>query len=121
MSIHSIPSTSPLPARAGLPRVILRYITAANDGRIDDAAACFAEDALVHDEHQDHRGFEAIRNWIAGTTESSQPQNEVLSAAEEGGTHHVRSKISGNFPGSPVELELDFVLVDEKISRLTIQ
>ena len=117
MSIH--PSSSP--GRAALPGIIVDYIAAANDGRIDDAAACFAHDALVHDENHDHQGLDAVRKWIAGTTESSRPKNEVLSARVDGEIHTVISEISGNFPGSPVELEFRFVIRDKKISSLTIQ
>jgi hypothetical protein len=104
-----------------LPQVVLNYIVAANAGNVDEAAACFAEDALVHDENRDHQGFDAVREWIAETTESSKPHNEVLSATTDGDTHHVTSRISGDFPGSPVELELEFTLANGKISRLVIQ
>ena len=107
--------------RADLPGIIREYIAAANDGRIDDAAACFAEDALVHDESRDHQGLDAIRKWIAETTEASQPKNEVLSATVNGNVHTVISEISGNFPGSPVELEFHFVITNGKISSLNIQ
>lgn len=108
-------------ASASLPEVVLDYIAAANDGRIDAAAACFAQDALVHDENLDHQGFDAIRRWIAYTTREFSPKNEVLSATADGETHTVISKISGNFPGSPVELEFHFAIINEKISRLSIQ
>lgn len=121
MSTHSSLQTSHSPARTVLPVVILNYIAAANDGRIDDAAACFAQDALVHDENRDHQGFDAIHEWIAETTQEYLPKNEVLSATADGETHAVISKISGNFPGSPVELEFHFVITKGKISRLSIQ
>lgn len=108
-------------AEITLPRVILNYISAANDGRLDDAAACFAEDALVHDESRDHRGLEAIRNWIRSSTREYRPKNEVLLATGGVDSHTVISRISGNFPGSPVELELRFVVTLGKISYLSIQ
>lgn len=117
MSTHSDSSL----ASAALPEVILNYIAAANDGRIDDAAASFAQDALVHDENLDHQGLDAIHQWIAHTTREFSPKNEVLSATADGETHTVISKISGNFLGSPVELEFHFVITNEKISRLSIQ
>lgn len=117
MSTHPT-STSDRPA---LPGIILNYIAAANDGRIDEAAACFAQDALVHDENNDHQGISAIRKWIADTTQSSQPKNEVLSAEVDGEIHKVISEISGDFPGSPVELEFHFVIAGGKISSLSIR
>lgn len=121
MSTHSELPPSHAPAGAALPEIILNYIAAANDGRIDEAAACFAGDATVHDENHDHQGLDEIREWIAETTESSHPRNEVLSATTDGVTHAVISKISGNFPGSPVELEFHFVITGGKISSLAIQ
>ncbi len=107
--------------RADFPGIIRNYIAAANDGRIDDAAACFAEDAAVHDENRDHQGRDAVRRWIAETTEASQPKNEVLSTTVDGEVHTVISEISGNFAGSPVELEFHFVITNGKISSLNIQ
>ncbi|MAS95200.1 MAG: ketosteroid isomerase [Verrucomicrobiales bacterium] len=104
-----------------LPEVILNYIAAANDGRIEDAATCFAEDALVNDESRDHHGREAIRKWINDTTREFQPKNEVLSANSDGDTHTVISKISGDFPGSPIDLKFRFDVTNGKISHLIIQ
>lgn len=101
--------------------MILEYIAAANDGRIDDAVACFAPDSQVHDENHHHKGLDAVREWIAETTESSQPKNRILSATLDGEVHTVISEISGNFPGSPVELEFQFVMTNGKISTLNIQ
>jgi len=121
MSTHSELPSSQAPAGTALPEIILNYIAAANDGRIDEATACFAQDARVHDENHDHQGLDEIREWIAETTESSQPRNEVLSSTGEEGTHTVISEISGNFPGSPVELEFHFVITGGKISSLSIQ
>ena len=121
MSTHSELPSSHAPAGAALPEVILNYIAAANDGRIDEAVACFAQDARVHDEDHDHQGLDEIREWIAETTESSQPQNKVLSSTGEEGTYTVISEISGNFPGSPVELEFHYGITNGKISSLSIQ
>jgi hypothetical protein len=122
MSINSNPPEPVSRAGSDLPLAILSYIAAANDGNVDDGAACFAEDARVHDENRDHQGLDAVREWIAETTEASKPRNEVLSATSDGETHHVTSRISGDFPGSPVELTFDFTLsTNGKISRLAIQ
>lgn len=109
------------PAQATLPEAIQNYLAAANDGRVDDAAACFADDALVHDENRDRQGAEAIRQWIADSTREYQPQNEVLSVTGDGDAHLVVSKISGNFPGSPIELGFRYVVTHGKISHLSIQ
>lgn len=104
-----------------LPPIILDYFAAANDGRIDDATACFTENARVHDENHDHVGHAAIREWVADTTQQFQPNTELLRAIESNGSIVATASVSGNFPGSPAELDFTFTLADEKISNLSIQ
>jgi hypothetical protein len=104
-----------------LPPVIRDYFAAANDGRIDDATDCFAEDARVHDENQDHVGQAAIREWVADTTQQFQPKTEILRAIETNGSYVATARVSGNFPSSPAELDFSFILADEKIFNLSIQ
>lgn len=121
MSIQSNAKDQQSPTEIVLPEVILDYIAAANEARIEDATACFTDTALVHDENHDYRGREAIRDWIAETTRSSQPKNEVVSVRSDGTAFVVISTISGNFPGSPVDLEFRFEIVDGKIAKLVIE
>lgn len=102
-------------------QVLSDYFAAANEGRIDDAAACFASDALVHDENQDRHGIEAIRAWIEETTLKYQPQVVVNEIAELEETFVTTGTVSGNFPGSPLALRYTFTLREGKISHLTIQ
>jgi len=73
--------------KTSLPQVLSDYYAAVNDGRTDDAAACFTADALVHDESQDRQGQEAIRAWIAETTQKYHPQVEIIGIQEAGGGH----------------------------------
>lgn len=103
------------------PQVLSDYFAAANDGRTDDAAACFAADALVHDESHDHRGREVIRAWIAETTLKYQPKVAVGEIRTEGGAFVVSAAVSGTFPGSPVQLEYTFTVSGAEISTLSIQ
>jgi ketosteroid isomerase-like protein len=103
-----------------LPEAVRHYFAAANDGRIDDATACFTENAHVHDESQDHRGHAAIRAWVADTTEKFQPKTELLHSTESDGTFVATAKVSGNFPGSPAELHFSFTLAEDKIATLSI-
>lgn len=104
-----------------LPQVLSDYYAAVNDGRTDDAAACFAADALVHDESQDRQGREAIRVWIAETTQKYQPQVEVIGSREADGAVVATGRVSGTFPGSPVQLDYSFTVNGGKISHLVIQ
>jgi hypothetical protein len=100
---------------------VLRYFAAANDGRIDDACACFSSDAQVRDENSDHHGIDAIRAWIEETTRNYQPQVEILRSVVNGDQVTVTGCVSGNFPGSPIELDFSFTNVNESISRLSVE
>jgi hypothetical protein len=56
-----------------------------------------------------------------GTTRQFQPKTEILRAIESNGTFVAAAMVSGNFPGSPAELDFTFTLTDGKISNLSIQ
>ena len=104
-----------------LPAILTRYFAAANRFDADEAAECFTVDALVHDEAHDHSGREAIRAWVAETSQKYQSQVQVTAADSLGGTTQVTATVSGGFPGSPIELHFGFTIVDGKISQLHIQ
>lgn len=108
------------PPSLELPPPIATYWSAANTARIDEAAACFAADAVVHDESRTHQGPSAIRGWIEETTRQSQPIVEALAVEEKDGRHLVTARVSGIFPGSPVELHFAFTLRDGQILHLEI-
>jgi hypothetical protein len=82
--------------------------------------ARFASDGLVHAEGHDRAGTSAIREWIEETARKYDPQFEPCRAGERGKKTVVNCIVSGNFTGSPVELEFEFTIRDGKISRLTI-
>jgi hypothetical protein len=109
------PSSSPI-----LPPVIIAYWSAANAARIDEAAACFGADAVVFDESRTHQGSAAIRSWMEETRRQYQPVVEPLRAEERDGRHLVTARVSGTFPGSPVELDYAFTLREGHILRLEI-
>jgi hypothetical protein len=75
---------------------------------------------VVLDEGHERRGTAEILTWKTGTTEKYRPTSEALEAAESGGKTIVKCKVSGTFPGSPVELKYAFTLAGEKIARLEI-
>jgi SnoaL-like domain len=104
-----------------LPEVIATYWAAANAGRIEEASACFSRDAAVHDEGQCHQGTSAIRTWIEETTRQYHPIVEPLRSEEKAGRHFVTARVSGTFPGSPVELDYVFTLRDQQVVNLEIQ
>jgi hypothetical protein len=104
-----------------LPAPVASYWTAANAGDSTAAAGCFAPDATVQDEGNTHRGVEAIAGWVEQTTQSAHPVVEPLRSVAEAGRLLVTGKVSGSFPGSPVELDFAFTLANGKITKLEIK
>jgi hypothetical protein len=103
-----------------LPKPVAAYIAASNAHDVEGSAIPFTDDAVVRDESRDHRGLAAIRVWKAEVTKKFRPHVDVIDAAEADGKTIVRGKVSGNFPGSPVELRYAFTLAGDKIARLEI-
>src|SRR5476649_1385780 len=100
---------------------IATYIAAANAGDTSLVADCFAEDANVFDEGEHQVGSAAIARWMEDTARRYQPRVEVLNVQHRTGKVLVSNVVSGNFPGSPLELRYTFRLNEQgKISRLDI-
>ena len=87
-------------------------------GRLD---RCFAADAMVHDEGRTIKGIAAIKTWRRETREKYDHTVEPLSVTERDGKTVVTAKVSGNFPGSPVNLDHVFELHGDRIVSLEIQ
>jgi hypothetical protein len=103
-----------------LPRPIALYVAAENSGDVNLLEQCFAQDAVVRDEHETHAGLAAIKKWKAETKGKYQHTVDPLSVAEKDGKTVVTNRLTGNFPGSPVELEFVFMLAGGKILSLEI-
>src|SRR4029434_6454094 len=104
-----------------LPTPIAIYIAAENSGDPEALAECFAEDAVVRDESQTIEGLVAIKQWKAETKKKYQHTIEPLALAQEDGKTIVTNRLTGNFPGSPIELEFVFTLKGDKITFLEIR
>jgi ketosteroid isomerase-like protein len=100
--------------------VIATYFDADRTDDIDALMECFTQDARVHDEHEDHVGREAIRAWKLAARQKYQYTSTPLSVREEGDVEVVHSRLEGNFPGSPVEVDYSFALGGDKITSLRI-
>jgi len=108
-------------AATKLAQPVADYIAAANAQDIDAVTACFSRTAMVHDEKRERRGITAIREWAVEVSEKYRPTVEVLGVAERDGRTVVTATVSGNFPGSPVELRYAFTVTGGKIDRLEIE
>jgi SnoaL-like domain len=103
-----------------LPRPIALYIEAENSGDTNLFDQCFTEDATVRDENETHEGLAAIKKWKAETKRKYQHTVDPLKIVEQGGKFIVTSRLAGNFPGSPIELDFAFTLSGDKIVSLEI-
>jgi hypothetical protein len=104
-----------------LPKPIEVYMSSENAHDVDALSACFAPDATVKDEGQAMTGLKAIADWRRETKKKYQHTTEPVAVFERDGKTVVTSKLSGNFPGSPVTLEFVFKLQGDKIASLEIQ
>ena len=104
-----------------LPKPIEIYMSSEDAHDIDALGACFTPDATVKDEGHTMIGLKAIADWQRETTKKYQHTTEPVAVFERDGKTVVTSKLSGNFPGSPVTLEFVFKLQGGKIASLEIQ
>lgn len=103
-----------------LPTPIAIYIAAENRGDPEALSQCFAKDAVVRDEDKTIEGLAAIKQWKAETRKKYQHTVEPLSSVQKDGKTIVTNRLTGNFPGSPIELEFVFTLNGDKIASLEI-
>ena len=103
-----------------LPESVAAYFAATNAHDVDAMLALFAETAFVKDEGQDRHGLAAIREWMEEAVKKYRFTVEVLGLTEANGMQVVTGRVSGTFPGSPVDLRHFFTLAGKKITRLEI-
>lgn len=103
-----------------LPKPIAQYFAAANAGDTTTVAQYFSADAVVKDEGKTMQGIEDIRRWMADTREKYHHIMEPLALKEQGRTAFVTTRLTGSFPGSPIEVGFRFELDTGKIAKLAI-
>ncbi len=103
-----------------LPEAIETFFATGNSGDASRLPACLAADALVHDEHEEHRGLEAIGAWLQATRTRYGFHARPLSVTRLDSTVEVMATVEGDFPGSPARLTYTFVLEGDRIASLKI-
>jgi hypothetical protein len=83
-------------------------------------AHCFTEQAVVKDEGRTHSGSAAIAAWKIEASTKYSYTSEPFGVERRGGDYVVTSRLTGNFPGSPVNLRFTFRLERDKIAFLEI-
>jgi hypothetical protein len=103
-----------------LPIPIAIYIAAENRGETEALAQCFGDSAIVRDEGGTIEGLAAIKKRTAETKQKYQHTIQPLAINRKDGKIIVTNRLTGNFPGSPIELEFVFTLDHDKIAALEI-
>lgn len=103
-----------------LPKPIAAYVAAANAQDAEAVAACFSEGAVVLDEERERQGIDDIHDWAEEVSAKYHPTIRGLSVDETDEGMIVTFEVSGDFPGSPIELGYDFAVHEGKIDRLEI-
>lgn len=100
-----------------LPEPLPRYFAAQNALDADLMTACFAPDAVVHDEGGTYIGREAIRGWKRGTIAKYGISIDPLTSAQQDERTVVVAEVAGNFPGSPAKLTYAFGVSPDGLIR----
>jgi SnoaL-like domain len=104
-----------------LPAPIDLYFTSENAHDLSAIDRRFASGAVVRDEGKTITGVAAIQAWRAETEQKYRHTVEPLSVSTRDGKVVVTGKASGNFPGSPVNLQHIFEIKDGRIVSLEIR
>lgn len=102
-----------------LPQPIANYFAAdATDGAA--IAKCFTADAVIVDEKKTYKGRDAIAAWKSEASTKYDYVAEPVAIEDQGDGVIVTAHLTGNFPGSPVDLRYAFTLSGDAIARLEI-
>ena len=103
-----------------LPEPIEAYFEA--DRRDGQAVArCFTADGTVLDEGRTHAGPAAIEAWKTAASAQFSYIAEPFALESRDRKYIVTSRVTGDFPGSPVDLQYAFTLERGKIASLEIR
>ena len=102
-----------------LPEPIAAYFEAdKHDGGA--VARCFTNQAVVKDEGQTHCGPEAIKAWKDAASAKYAYTSAPFAMEHKDGQCIVTRRLTGNFPGSPLDLRFIFRLERGRIALLEI-
>ncbi|WP_101909190.1 nuclear transport factor 2 family protein [Marasmitruncus massiliensis] len=103
-----------------LPKTIETYFRALNIYDSELLAECFTEDATFKDEGKEYQGPDAIKAHIIEINNNPKVETVVTNSVDLNGETIVTAIVSGNFDGSPIQLNFHFTLANQKITLLNI-
>jgi hypothetical protein len=105
-----------------LPKVAAEYVRATNDHDAAGFIAGFAENAVVQDAGQEHRGIAAIKAWSDREIMGAKVTLDVLDVNHRDGQVVITTRVDGNFDRTglpdPVIIDHQMTVKDDKIDRL---
>jgi hypothetical protein len=103
-----------------VPSPVATYLAAEKAKDTETLGHCFREDAVVRDEGREHRGVAAIKAWHREANAKFRYVVEPLGASVGGPAVVVRARVTGDFPGSPVEMRFSFTVSGDRIVSLEV-
>lgn len=103
-----------------LPEPIAGYFAADRSSDPESVARYFTENGIVTDEGNTHKGHNAISSWAAASSAKYSYVVDPFEITTQDGQTVVAAHLTGNFPGSPVDLRYRFELAGDKIAKLEI-
>jgi len=102
-----------------LPEPIAAYFAAEHSP--EDLARCFTAQAVMKDEGHTYTGVAAIKAFMAEASAKYSATTVPFALEREDGFQIVKAKVTGNFPGSPIDLSYRFRLERGLIASLEIK
>ncbi len=103
-----------------LPPPVAAYFSVDANGAPEAFVQLFAEQAVVVDERQTYTGRGQIREWKQGTASQYTYTAEPFAIQGDAQQATVTARLTGNFPGSPVDLRYRFAIQGDLITVLEI-
>lgn len=101
-----------------LPEPIAAYFAAEHNP--EALAHCFTARAVMKDDGHTYTGINAIQAFMAAASAKYRATSVPFALEREDGVQVVRAKVTGNFPGSPIDLSCRFRLERGLIASLEI-
>jgi hypothetical protein len=101
-----------------LPERIAAYFAAEHNP--EALAHCFTAQAVVKDDGHTYTGVNEIKAFMAAASKKFSATSVPFMLERQDGLQVVRARVTGNFPGSPIDLSYRFRLERGLIASLEI-